>query len=347
MRHLWRWICGYLHICLQGKQINRFLNLCSKNRIPLWHITYDLERKVRAYIHLKDFYSLKTYLKKTRTRLRIIEKIGFPFWCFRHPRLKWMFLVCVLFFVLSIYSLSYVWEIQISGNENISSIELLQCLEENNIVVGKKLNEIDCTNVEFILRREFQNMGWVSVYVDRTCLCIDIKESLYDKFDDYPIKDGKGYHLAANKDAYIDSIITQNGTPLVTEGMQVKKGDILILGQCEILDDIGEVKTILNVQAKALIYGDVVYDFVVPLNEMEIMSLRLAGTYNNDMLLSIANHKICSYIEKLQENGVIILNKNVMIDKKDNMIAIIGRVYAREQIGKNIPVEEVGEYEFE
>ena len=347
MRHFLQWFCGYLQVCLRGKQVNRFLNLCSRNGIPLWHISYDLERKVRVHIRLKDFYSLKPYLKKTKTHLRIINKRGFPFWCYRHPRLKWMLIMLFVTIGISFYSFTFVWNIQISGNEKVTTQELKRYLEENNISVGKKCKEINCTDIEYSLRKEFQQIGWVSVFLDNTTLCIEIKESLYDEFHDYPIDDGRAYHLTSNKDAVIDSIVTQSGKPVVTAGMHVKKGDVLVLGQCEIFDDIGEVKEVLNVQAQALIYGDVIYTFFSGLNEMEILSLKLSGTYNDKMLESIAYQKLYQYIEILQENGVIILDKNVMIDKKEKNIVFKGYIKAREQIGINIPVEEVWEYESE
>ena len=48
MRHLWQWLCGYVCIVLHGRQINRFLNLCSKNDIQLWKISRDIEYAVHA-----------------------------------------------------------------------------------------------------------------------------------------------------------------------------------------------------------------------------------------------------------------------------------------------------------
>ena len=347
MRHFWQWFRGYIQICLRGRQINRFLNLCSRNEIPLWRISYDLDRMVRAHIRLQDFYSLKPFLKKTKTHLQILNKKGFPFWCYRHPRLKWMIVFLSFLIGILFYSRLYVWDIQISGNNRISTHTLRQYLEENNITTGTKSEDINCTNVEFMLRKEFNQLGWVSVYLDKTTLCIEIKESLYDKFEDYPIKDGKAYHLTANKDACIDSIITQAGTPVVIAGMHVKKGDILVLGQCEILDDIGEVKEILNVQAKALVYGDVSYTFISPLTEIEILGAKIADVYSDKIVKIYANQKLYQFTENLKRNGVIILDKNVMIDKKEKNIVFMGFINAREQIGINIPVEEVWEYESE
>ena len=65
------------------------------------------------------------------------------------------------------------------------------------------------------------------------------------------------------------------------------------------------------------------------------------------MLYFYANQKISHILKKIEENGVIILDKNVMIDKEEKNIVFIGEITTREQIGINIPVEEQIEYEFE
>lgn len=347
MRHFLLWLCGYVQIRLNGKQINRFLNLCSRNGISLWRISYDAGRMVHAYVKLHDFYKLKTYLRKSKTHLKVIHKRGFPFWCHRHPRLKWFFVIVVCIFCLGLYSYTYIWTIKISGNSIISSQDILRCLETADITTGKKRNDIDCTDVEYLLRDNFHQLGWVTVYMDHTNLCIDIKESIYDDFDDYPIEDGKRYDLVSNRDAVIYSIVTRSGTPVVHENMTIRKGDVLVLGECEIYDDIGEIKEIMYVCADALIYGDVTYHLLYPVTEIEIAALKLAGVYSNKSLTFFANEKMDHILEKLKENGVIILDKNVMIDKKEKCVVLLTEIKTREQIGINIPVEENREYEFE
>ena len=347
MRHLWLWLCGYVQICLSGRQINRFLNLCSRNGISLWKISYDTRRMVRAHVRLQDFYSLKSYLRKSKTHLKVLRKYGFPFWCYRHPKSKWLLLVMMCCLVLTVYSYSYVWEIKIHGNVAVSTEEILQCLESEDVIVGIKRKDVDCTSIEYKLRQNFHQLGWVSVYINHTNLCIEMKESIYEEFEDYPIEDGRRYDLVADRDAVIYSIVTRRGTPIVEKEMSVKKGDLLVMGQCDIYDDIGEIKETLYVCADALIYGDVTYHAIYPMTELEIAGWKLAGEYSEYTLAFFSRLKLNQHIQKLEENGVIILDKNVMIDKKEKNIVFTGVIKTREQIGINIPVEEVREYEFE
>lgn len=306
-----------------------------------------MEQSIRASLRLRDFYDIKPYLRKTKTRLRIISKKGFPFWCHRHPRMKWfcVFLLCLICIVF--YSLNFIWNIEIKGNQQIPTQDILECLTQNEVKIGQKQANVDCSYIELQLRERFENLGWVSVYFEHTSLCVDIKESLYGKLDASEEQEGHSYHIIANKDATIYSIVTRAGDAQVQKGADVKSGDVLILGQCEIFDDNGEVKEVLYFPAEALIFGDVVYEFTIPLTEIELVSLKLAGLYDDTSLLRLGYKKTNPILEKLEENGVIILDKDVIIEKKEKNICFLVKIYAREQIGINIPAEEVRQNEFE
>lgn len=347
MRRFWQWICGYVRVCVRGRQVNRFLNLCSRNGIHLWRITYDMEQSLRANLKLRDFYDIKPYLRKTKTRLKILGKKGFPFWCHRHPKLKWFFVFLLGFICVVSYSLNFVWSIEIKGNHQVSTHEILEYLEENQVDTGLKKKDINCSNIEVLLREEFHQIGWVSVYFERANLCIEVKESLYGEMKESEMESNRAYHLIANREAVIFSIVTREGKALVEKGDVVNPGDILVRGECEIFDDNGEVKEVLHFPADAEIFGDVVYEFLIPLSEIEIMSLRIGQTYDDEMLQRIAYQKLAPILEKLEQNGVIILDKNVMINKNEQNISFLATIYAREQIGINIPAEEVRENELE
>ena len=345
MRHFWQWFCGYVCVCMKGRQVNRFLNLCSRNGIHLWRIAYDVEQNLRANIRLHDFYDLKPYLRKTKTKIKILSKKGFPFWCHRHPRLKWFF--CITFFLLcfGFYSLNFVWNIEVKGNSKVSTQDILECLDENEIKIGLKQETIDCSKIELLLREQFHQLGWVSVYLEHTNLCIEVKESLYDVIGHSEDVSGRMFHLIANKEGRISSIVTRAGKALVKEGQIVKPGDILVLGQSEIFDDNGEVKETLYLKADASIYADVMYHMDIPLTEMELAALKLAGKHEESLLLGLGYQKLMHVIEQMQ--NVQILDKTLTIEKDEKKMIFRAKLYVREQIGINIPAEEVWENEFE
>ena len=342
MKRLILWFCGYISVILSGKQVNRFLNLCSRNGIRIWHMTYDLERRIKVHVRLRDFYDLKPYLRKTKTHLKIVKKKGFPFWCHRHPYFKWFPVFLSVVFVCFLYSRTFIWNISIEGNEVISEGELLEYLESENIKAGIRGKEIDCSQIERKIREKYERIGWVSVFVDRTKLYVKVRESLYDSYkrEDVLDNDNRRFDLVADRDGKIISIVTRSGTTLVKVGDEVIKGQTLIRGTYEVLDDAGVVKSVQPVYGDAQIIGETRYLFTFPVTEMEIVGLRIAGLYEGNTINCIANQKKNQIISFFEENGVIIIEKDVMIERKEKSVTIKVYVTGQSLMGLHVPVEE-------
>ena len=58
-------------------------------------------------------------------------------------------------------------------------------------------------------------------------------------------------------------------------------------------------------------------------------------------------YNIKSYIKKLESGNVEILYKKVVVQKEERNICFLVTICAREQIGINIPMEDVLKHEFE
>ena len=69
---------GYLRIRVSGFSPERFMNLCSNRDILLWDIVQD-EEGYQMCVSLQSFYQLKAIVRKTRTKVVIMEKCGLPF----------------------------------------------------------------------------------------------------------------------------------------------------------------------------------------------------------------------------------------------------------------------------
>lgn len=342
MGQLIQWFFGYVCAALSGKQVNRFLNLCSRNGIKIWKVTYDLERCVRVHFRLKDFYFLRPFLRKTKTHLRIVKKKGFPFWCHRHPYFKWFPVFCSIAFVIFLYSQTLIWNIAIEGNEAISEGELLEYLAGENITTGIAGNEIDCSEIELKIRKKYDKIGWVSVFVENTNLCIRIRESLYETYnrEDALGTEHKRWDLIADRDAEIISMVVRSGTAVVKAGENVKAGQTIVTGTYEVFDDAGVVKSIQQVTGDAKVIGETEYIIPICLTEMEILSMRIAGLEPKNTIYSAGNQKIYQIISFFEENGVIIMKKNVMIESNENSMTIYAHITGRSLMGVHIPVEE-------
>ena len=228
-----KWINGYLLVELKGPSPERFLNLCRMKELYTWDINCD-KNQYNFCINIKDFKALKPVVRKTKTIPFIKQRIGLPFYA-NKVRGRFGFMVGFLCFLFLIVFMSkLVWSIEVKGQYTHTKEELIHYMNQNGIHRLVFLRDINCVNLEESIRKEYEDIGWVSAQIDGTKLIVRIKETkmptLYEA-QTTPV------HIVADKDGYIESIITRKGTPQVKAGDEVKKGDILISGVVDIIGD--------------------------------------------------------------------------------------------------------------
>jgi similar to stage IV sporulation protein len=152
----------------------------------------------------------------------------------------------------------YIWDINILGGSRHTPEAMLKFLAENGINAGIKKKRISGSHIEEEIRLAFEDIGWVSAEIKGTRLIIKITETNMP----VPIVEATAHsHIVATKDAVIKKIVTRTGTPLVKPGDVVRKGDILVSGVLEVMDDFGGVLNKKPVIASADIACSTYYNY--------------------------------------------------------------------------------------
>lgn len=257
-----KYLQGYVRVRLSGYAPERFLNLCSNHNILIWNLEYH-EEQYEFCISLRGFRQLKPMLRKTRTKLIIIERTGLPFVMRRYRKRKLFFagvmLCCTLLYVMSLF----VWKIEVNGNLHETDNGIIKFLEEKQVYHGLLKSKIDCEKIEEDLRAGYDDIIWASAKLKGTMLIIDIQENLAtnQQAQEKQSKSGEPSDLIADKEAEIYSILTRAGTPQVVKGMQVKPGDLLVEGKNSVLNDAGEIASYQYCVSDADILGITSYSY--------------------------------------------------------------------------------------
>lgn len=230
---------GYLHVEVRGYSPERFLNLCSNLNIVLW----DLQPTDDGYafcISLQAFRRLKPILRKTGTRIRITKRCGLPFLLFRYRKHRFFLCgICCAFAVLILMT-QFIWKVEIMGNSFYSNQVLLDFLEDSGVGYGTLKKKADCEEIETLLRGQFDDITWVSARLSGTRLYLTIQERVGGTADQAANGEAPS-DLMADYSGTVDSIVVRKGTPMVEKGDTVEKGDVLVSGRIDIIDDAGEV----------------------------------------------------------------------------------------------------------
>jgi len=276
---LMKYFQGYVHVRLTGYAPERFLNLCGSHDILIWNLKPD-ENGYTFCISVKGFRRLKPILKKTRTTIRILHRVGAPFATFRYRKRK-IFAGGIFLFTALLYYLSgFVWNIEINGNSYLSEEVILDFLSEERCSFGTKKSAIDSGALEERLRSRYSEVIWTSIKIYGTKMTVDIQENLLPE-EQYEKQDDTVYDIVASKDGCIQEIFTRKGIPLVAAGAEVKKGDLLVGGRIELLDDAGETEQYLYHSADADVSAKVVYPYKDVIDEKYTDSVPTGNTKKN------------------------------------------------------------------
>lgn len=262
------WFTGSVRIQITGGFCERFLNLCAYHNIRLWNLESGKEG-YEASLSLANFWKLKPLIHKCHIKIRTVEKCGAPFLLHRYRHRKLLFLSVFAAFAL-IFSLSFfIWDIEIDGNLSVTDEKITDYLRGEGIAQGIPKSSIDYKLLAARICQSFPVMTWVSVKLQGTRLVISLQENT-----DTGLVQERTYgpsDLVSNVDGVVTQIITRTGTPLVAAGDEVQKGDLLVSGCIELVNDSAEVYGCRYVAADADIYvkTHLAYEDRIPLNQKE------------------------------------------------------------------------------
>ncbi len=158
---------------------------------------------------------------------------------------------------------SYVWRLEITGNDVLSSAVIKNALAEEGIKSGLKKSEFKPSNVAAAVER-IDGVADASAEIKGTTLRINVLES-----KDFTVHEKYGSYIS-DYDATVTRIVTRSGTSRVKRGDVVKKGDCLCDGH--VYSTAGEL--LYTSACDAEIYGNISITIDAEISPTEIVYRR-------------------------------------------------------------------------
>jgi len=218
---------GYLIIEVTGIFIERFINLAIKSNIFLWSIEKKTKNCATMKISIKGFFHIRKAVRKTKVKVKIIKRCGLPMFLHKYRKRKAFyigFLICAA--MLSALT-SFVWSIEINGNERIDESLIREELKSCGISTGVLKYGHSSHKIQEEMMLKIPELSWFWVEIKGTRAIVSIKErmqkpEIFDK--DSPC------NLIAKCDGVIENANILNGNQVIKPGDVVKKGDLLVSG---------------------------------------------------------------------------------------------------------------------
>ncbi len=223
---LLRYFKGYIEIYATGFFLERFLNLCLKENIFLWDLNRKSFEELTAKISISDFKNLPRSARKTRTKIKIGKKYGFPFFVHKHRRRRGIIPSILLFIIILWYFSTHLMGVSIEGTA-VPSEKINSHLASYGIKIGMPVKNINNKILKNQLMTSIEDFGWVGVNLKGSRLYITASDREKPKS---AIASELPCNIVASKDGVVRLMEIRDGQTMVLVNTPVKKGDLLVSG---------------------------------------------------------------------------------------------------------------------
>lgn len=264
-----RFLRGYVSVFASGKFTERLINILNKNGFLYWDII-PKNGGLTLSMPVKDYKRLRFYLNKTGIKTRVQNRYGLPFLIRQYRGRVGLFIGAILFvLLLSLFS-KFIWIINVSGNKEIPTTEILSVLRDKGVYSGAYTNGIDVKATGRKVIEELPEIRWISINITSCKAEIEVKEKYQPP---KKMRSKKPCNIKAKKDALVVKTNVLNGTKMVKKGSAVIKGQLLVSGV--MVDAQGNSRI---VPAEAEIFGRTHYEKTFKLPKKRVMPLKTGET---------------------------------------------------------------------
>jgi len=228
---IFRYLYGYVRFIVIGEFPERLLNQFSINGISAWNIIRKKDY-IEASILVRDYRQMRKVRAKSGVRTKIQQKYGFPFLIRNYSKRLGFLIGIACFFMIISFMSSFVWNIEICGNNYIETDSILSALYDLGLKEGTKINEIDSVDLRTKLALKVDNIAWAAINIEGSKVTVDISEN--------KIVEEKAPSDPCNLVAKCDGVILNSeviiGNSVVKNNTAVLKGQLLVSGIVEYKD---------------------------------------------------------------------------------------------------------------
>lgn len=218
---------GSVTVEAEGAFTERFLNICMRRGIFLSDVKRLSDEKINMKMGIKGFRSIRPIAKKTRTKVKIKNRSGLPFFLHRYKKRRLAAVGVLVFFAVLWYLTTHIMGIDIVGNERLSVKEIEKGLKEFGLYRGVAVHSLDRKLIQNKMMTAFDDIAWIGVNIRGSRAYIEVKERLdtavsVDK--DIPC------NIVAKRSGIIKTINIKAGQTVVKINDMVEEGDLLVSG---------------------------------------------------------------------------------------------------------------------
>lgn len=221
---------GTVECSLRGAAPVGFLNRCAAAGVPILRAEPVGEDTLRLTLRQRDAARAEQLALRACCELTLLRSQGGRSF-FRRLLRRWLpALLLVCFFAGLAWSKLFVWEIQVTGNEAVSSARILNALAECGVTTGSFWPAYTCDTLRSELLLKVPELAWATVQIYGSRAEVVVRERV-PKPDIYDAR--TPVDLVARREGFVTEVKALNGTAQVKAGAAAGTGEVLIAGSAD------------------------------------------------------------------------------------------------------------------
>ena len=218
---------GNMLVAVECTMPERLFNLCAAHDIPFWDVKWQGGNAFTLRTTRWGYFRLKSVTKELDVSLAVRREKGAPMLLHRFRRRYVLIGAAAVFFLLFWWGNTFIWEIEIHGNESVPTEQILRALEKQGVKVGTRALSIDQEDLRNHILLELKDVSWLAVNVSGCTAHVQVVERHRPPM---LLTDAEKCNVIAAKDGLVTKVEALDGKAEVIKGSTVTRGQILISG---------------------------------------------------------------------------------------------------------------------
>lgn len=293
-----RYFCGYVNFKAENGFGERLINLCASNNISLSNLK-KTPLGFEATTLLFDYKKVETLAKKANVEVSIIKERGIPSRAGKYKR-RWGLIIGVILFIMFLYiSQNFVWDIEVTGNDKVSTKLIISELEEQGIHKFSYIPNLNFREKKHQIMLRLPELSWMSVNISGCKLNVLVSE----RYIPPNIKEDTPCDIIAAKTGQIRYMEVYQGVKLVNVNYTVTEGDVIVSGRY-----VSPKGDQLFLHSDAKVIAEVQFEKTLDL-DIDQLSKEYTGKTKNRYYLNIASAKLPLFIATKVKGNFDIVNE--------------------------------------
>ena len=219
-------LLGAVRVSVDYENVTPLLNLCMYYCIPYSDFRAESD-KVTMVFRLVAFKQMKKEAESRGIIYKIEKMSGLPVFLEKYKFRVGIYLGLICAVALVFFAHRFVWDIEVTGNESITSSEIVEILREHGFSVGSYIPSVNTDRIENKIMIDSERISWMSINIIGTVAEVQIRENVAPNREDVSTKPA---NLVASKSGLVEEVRIFRGKVMVGAGKYVNKGDLLVSG---------------------------------------------------------------------------------------------------------------------